>query len=204
MKLTLDERNMLRQLMNEQLNLDELSEVMARIGVDPENVPGVTRLGKVRELIGYSERWGLVEALLRELVLFRPQVTWPRQAELAVPEPVVEPPEERVGCDITAVLPHLNPLASLETPQKIMLANLLLATPTMGNPQSRQGIVGLLPEQIRNSVQPGPNATFEVVNLLTACLNYAGGLGTLIQIVHLVEQESQPMQAVCQFLLTLK
>lgn len=205
MKLTVDERRLLRDLMDEHTSLAELNDIAKfDLDVDPDNIAGGTKAGKIREMISYGERHGKVLLLITALVRLYPHVDWPHKAEVVM-EPVREQTEEpESGCDITAVSAHLNTIKTLDPMQQFGLANQLLATPTMSNPQSRQNVIGLLPAQIRNSLSPGTTGTLEIINLITTCLNYAGGLSNLLTLIYFVEQESESMKALCQFALTLK
>ena len=74
MELTLEERNELRRLMNQHLNMEAVVELAEELGVDPENLAGSTKTSKVRELIGHVERHMMMEALLTALVQQYPKV----------------------------------------------------------------------------------------------------------------------------------
>ncbi len=206
MELTLEERNELRRLMNQHLNMEAVLELAEELGIDPENLAGSTKIAKVRELIGHAERHLLMESLISALVRLYGKVEWPRKTAVSQPpvadEPVVVKPAE--GCDITAVSAHLATITALTFKDKSDLADLLLATPTIGRPQQKQTAVNQLPANIRYSISSGDNPKHDVVNIIDACLNHAGGLVDLINIIHFFEQGSQPMMALCQFALTLK
>ncbi|MCA9965412.1 MAG: hypothetical protein KC423_14240 [Anaerolineales bacterium] len=206
MELTLDERNELRRLMNKHLNMEAVVELAEELGVDPENLAGSTKSSKVRELIGHAERHLMMELLIATLVQLHGEVTWPRQTAVSpvrsVDKPGVNKPAAD-GCDITAVSAHLATITSLAFLQKSDLADALLATPTMNQPQGRQTAVNQLSRDIRYSINAGANPRLDTIGIIDACLNYPGGLAELVTIVHAFERGSQSMTALCQFILTL-
>lgn len=204
MELTLEERNELRRLMNQHLNMEAVAELAEELGVDPENLAGSTKTSKVRELIGHAERHLMMESLIAALVRLNDKVAWPRKTAVS---PVADVPvvvKVAGECDLTAVSAHLATLTALSFMQKSDLADALLATPTMGQVQRRQTAVSQLSAPIRYSISPGDNTKHDIINIIDACLNYSGGLVELINIIHFFEQGSQPMKALCQFTLTLK
>ena len=206
MELTLEERNELRRLMNQHLNMEAVVELAEELGVDPETLAGSTKTSKVRELIGHVERHMMMEALITALVRQYPKVAWPRKTAVSQPDvddqPVVTKPTD--GCDITAVSDHLSPIRTLDFMQKAALVDHLLKTTSMSDSQKRQAIVAQLPDDIRFNLQTGPDARVDTINIIGKCLDYERGLAVLISIIHFFEGKSLPMRDLCQFVLTLK
>jgi hypothetical protein len=87
---------------------------------------------------------------------------------------------------------------------KMQLAEALLACPTMASRQSRDVVVNDLPDPLRGNIRRHDADRIDVVNMITAALNYADGLEELITIVRLYEGDSLGMRAVEQVLVTLR
>lgn len=206
MELTLEERNELRRLMNQHLNMEAVVELAEELGVDPENLAGSTKTSKVRELIGHAERHLLVESLIATLVRLHGKVAWPRKTavsqEAVADVPVVGKVGE--GCDITAVSNHLSPIRTLDFMQKAAVVDHLLKTAAMSDPQKRQAVIAELPDDIRFNLQAGSDARVDTINIIGKCLDYERGLAILINVIHFFEGKSLPMIDLCKFALTLK
>jgi hypothetical protein len=80
--------------------------------------------------------------------------------------------------------------------QKGELADALLKTPTMSNRNRRETVITALPDDIKNSIQRGPTDRDDVINIVTAALEYPSGLSSLIDVMHYFERGSLSMQAV--------
>lgn len=206
MELALEERNELRRLMNQHLNMEAVVELAEELGVDPENLAGSTKSSKVRELIGHAERHLMLESLITTLVRQYKKVEWPRKTAVSQEDAddglVVAKVAD--GCDITAVSNHLSPIRTLDFMQKAALVDHLLKTAAMSDSQKRQAMVAQLPDDIRFNLQTGPDARVDTINIIGKCLDYERGLAFLISVIYFFEGKSLPMRDLCQFALTLK
>lgn len=54
----------------------ELKDLCFRLAIDFDDLPGQTRQDKVRELIGYCQRRGLLMSLVKQCELLRPHLSW--------------------------------------------------------------------------------------------------------------------------------
>ena len=66
----------LHSLIEQQFNLDELSNLCFRLGVDYENLEGVTKSRKSQELVKYCERHNQLEQLIKQCLALRPYADW--------------------------------------------------------------------------------------------------------------------------------
>lgn len=66
------DRVSLRNVLAKHYNNDEISDVCFELGIDPEDIAGNSKSARVRELISYTERYGLYQELIKKLVLARP------------------------------------------------------------------------------------------------------------------------------------
>lgn len=71
-----DDRTRLRQFITKQFNVEELRTLCFDLNVEYENLSGESKTGKVRELIVYAERYGLLQKLLEQVREMRPNVPW--------------------------------------------------------------------------------------------------------------------------------
>ena len=81
--------------------------------------------------------------------------------------------------------------------------NLLLACPSVSNHTSPQTIINQLRLETKNNYAKDTVNRVDVMNLVTACLNYDGGIEELIEIVGFFEDDSRAMQDVDYFLRSL-
>jgi hypothetical protein len=73
-------RATLRQLLLDHFDISELQNLCFDLGIDFENLPGMGRADKARELIAYAERHGRLSELVAECRRLRPQIAWPDEA----------------------------------------------------------------------------------------------------------------------------
>lgn len=66
----------LLQALNQYFNLEELQLICFDMGIEWENLAGVTKDAKAREIIRYVERRALMNELLQQLQEIRPSVQW--------------------------------------------------------------------------------------------------------------------------------
>lgn len=66
----------LRRGIAESFNIEELKDIAQDLGIDHEDISGSTRSAKVRELVEYARRYGLLEALLKRCEVLRPHAIW--------------------------------------------------------------------------------------------------------------------------------
>ncbi len=79
------------------------------------------------------------------------------------------------------------------------LVDALLACPSVSDPDRRKSLISDLSDDIKRNIERSNTDTFEVMNIVTACLNYGGGLQELIEIIEFYEgATSTPFQAVKQ------
>jgi hypothetical protein len=100
---------LLRQLhhnLDEYFDLSELQGLCFDLGVDYENLPGVTKQDKARELIGYSQRHGLLAELIATCRDRRPHAPGWEEQDLAPPEKQ----NLRTVCDALVRIDRLVPL----------------------------------------------------------------------------------------------
>ena len=93
------DRAMLRKAIDEHFTLDELKTLCFDLHVEYENLDGGTRQAKVRELVAYCERVGLVGALLDAVRAMRPNLDLKEVAD-AEPDPPVIHTEEQDTIDM--------------------------------------------------------------------------------------------------------
>jgi hypothetical protein len=65
-----------RQFLTDYFNDDELRELCFDMGIDYENLAGVGKASKARELITYAERHGSFEELVKTARQLRPNIAW--------------------------------------------------------------------------------------------------------------------------------
>ncbi len=65
----------LRQAMTERMSLDEIESLCFDLGIDPDNLGGDNKAGKIRELIQYMQRRGRLNDLIAQLAKERPDIT---------------------------------------------------------------------------------------------------------------------------------
>ncbi len=88
----------------------------------------------------------------------------------------------------------------LSSEKRDALADALLKCPIMADPESRNFVIGRLPDDIRNSAKRSASASLDVGYLLDAALNYEDGLQKLIAEVRSLEGDSLPMREVDRLL----
>lgn len=189
--LNLQERNQLRKLMSQHFNTEELRDLCFTLGIEYENLGSDTKSGKIRELIAYCQRHACLGSLLNTCRQLRPHVQWPTlPTETNAPSPP----------DQTQTPPPFTVPATLELDfqQKAELVQALLDCPSMNDRGRRDAIVSNLPAAIKGSVVRDSASSFDVTNILDACLQYQNGLAQLIQIIRFYENNSLPMQRVEQ------
>ena len=98
---------------------------------------------------------------------------------------------------------HWDRLQRLNTPQKMQLVSALLKCPAVSNWRTRDTVVNGLPDAIKHGAQRSDNSRVDVVNLVSAALNYACGLESLIEEVRAFEADSVSMRNVDQTLIEL-
>ena len=82
-------------------------------------------------------------------------------------------------------------------PQRAALADALLACRTMADGTTRQSVVEQLRPAIAGSVPRNAASRIDVMNILSTCLDYAGGLEELLLVLRFFEaDQSLPMRAV--------
>lgn len=77
---------------------------------------------------------------------------------------------------------------------KKLLANALLACPSVRNQQIRNAIIDDLPQDIRGTIFRSPADQVDIISVVSACKNYQSGIENLIEIVQFYEGDSMPMQ----------
>lgn len=85
-------------------------------------------------------------------------------------------------------------------PRKREVVEALLACPSLQTVSGRNSIVALLPTTIQHSAIRSDAARADVLNLLTTCLNYPGGLRSLLEALEFYESDSLPFQEVRRLL----
>src|SRR5262245_29768128 len=55
-------------------------------------------------------------------------------------------------------------------------------------------VVKRLTEEIYNNIPDAPTRRGHIVNIITTCLDYRGGISTLVAALHLFEGNSEPMR----------
>lgn len=66
----------LRSKIAESFNSEEIKDLAYDLGINHEDIFGITHSGKVRELVEYARRYGLLEALLKRCEILRPNAIW--------------------------------------------------------------------------------------------------------------------------------
>ena len=74
--VTITELNALREAMVKHFNEDELKEICAKVGVDPENISGDTKLARVRGLVQHMAQTGRLLNLVAHVGATRPKLSW--------------------------------------------------------------------------------------------------------------------------------
>ncbi|MET7424607.1 hypothetical protein [Dactylosporangium sp. NPDC005555] len=69
------------------------------------------------------------------------------------------------------------------------------AVPAMAEPAARERIVAALRTDISRSADRNPQANFDILGILRACLRFPGGLAELVEVIRLFEQGSSEMAA---------
>lgn len=88
-----------------------------------------------------------------------------------------------------------------EPPDRWDLTNWLLKCQNMDRKEARMRIINDLPEQIRTSrSRDDQNDKFDIRGIVDACLNYSGGLKELMSILSAVENNSEQLQDVENYL----
>jgi hypothetical protein len=70
----------LRQLLSDSFNDSELRSLCFDLKIEYEDLPGLTRSDKARELISYARRYGRMADLLAACRAHRPHARWPQPA----------------------------------------------------------------------------------------------------------------------------
>lgn len=73
-ELTVKEQKELHRLLDSHFNESELRDLCFNLDVDFENLPGIGKKDRARELVLHSRRYALTEALLTELIEIRPDL----------------------------------------------------------------------------------------------------------------------------------
>ena len=94
----------------------------------------------------------------------------------------------------SSVPPSPSPKAPLSAGVKRQLIQSLLACPTIGDRHTRDTVVEELPADVRNNIRRNTADRVDVSNIVTACMNYEGGLLALIESVRFYEGASIPRQ----------
>lgn len=84
-----------RQLVDTHFNKDEVRTLCFDLGIDYDSLGGEEKTGKIRELINYMKRLGLLDELLRYLKTERPNVSWPDVFDSKDPKKQVDYNQER-------------------------------------------------------------------------------------------------------------
>lgn len=93
--------------------------------------------------------------------------------------------------------PHTSTRASATpAPGNFALVDALLEVPTVADDESRKLLLGRLRPEIRNSVAGNPRARLHVMNIVTTCRNYDGGVQELVRALREVEGDSLPVRRV--------
>jgi hypothetical protein len=71
----------LRQFFDARFSEDELRTVCFDLGIDYDNLAGVGKAGKARELVAYCQRYGRISMLLAIARQLRPDVPWDDAAD---------------------------------------------------------------------------------------------------------------------------
>src|SRR5215467_1288937 len=81
------------------------------------------------------------------------------------------------------------------------LTDWLLKCQNMDRREARMRIINDLPEQIRTSrIRDDQNDRFDIRGVVDACLNYSGGLKELVSILSDIENNSEQLQDVENYL----
>lgn len=84
----------------------------------------------------------------------------------------------------------------LPLPAKLALVEALLACDCVKSPQSRDQVVADLPAGIRNKINRHPNGKQDVTSIVTTCLQFGGGLDSLLGVIKYYEEGSVAWQQV--------
>jgi len=88
----------------------------------------------------------------------------------------------------------------LSTQQKFELVDLLLECASLQNRYTRDSIVKDLPDEIRSSLERSMATKPDLINIVTGCLLYSGGLKAFLDIVYVYEGRSKGMKKAGTFL----
>lgn len=67
----------LKEQINQWFSLDEINNLAHQLNIDPENIPGNTKLSKANNLVEYAINKGLFWNLVDESRMQRPGILWP-------------------------------------------------------------------------------------------------------------------------------
>jgi hypothetical protein len=79
------------------------------------------------------------------------------------------------------------------------LVDLLLACPSMQDPETRKAVLEMLPSQISNAIRHHAQNRVHVLNIIRTCQNYSGGLEALIDGVRFFDGGQFCMQEIEDF-----
>ncbi len=91
-------------------------------------------------------------------------------------------------------------IQNLTEPQKLRLTDLLLDCPAMQDRGSREALLQHLPRRIANAIKAHDAAQTHILNIVTACGNYPGGLDALLEMLRFFDKETHQFNAVIGFL----
>ncbi|MCP4701094.1 MAG: hypothetical protein GY862_30210 [Gammaproteobacteria bacterium] len=91
-------------------------------------------------------------------------------------------------------------IQNLTNPQKRELAQLLLACPAIEDKGSRETLLQQLPEDVAGAIKSHDTAKTHVLNIVTACVNYPGGLDHLLEALRFFDGKTKQFKAVINFL----
>lgn len=98
------------------------------------------------------------------------------------------------GSSASSVSPSTFPKGPLSARLKRQLIQALLACPTIHDRHTRDTVVEELPADVKGNIRRNTADRVDVSNIVTACMNYEGGLPALIESVHFYEGNSIPRQ----------
>ena len=106
---------------------------------------------------------------------------------------------------ITGSPPPTTPVyAPLSAEQRIQLAQRLLKADALFDPQTRDAIIGLLPDDVRLNIVRNPAAWTDVMNLLKTCDQFEGGVAHLLSMVQRFAGESIPIKNAVKYYESLR
>lgn len=70
-------RSELKALLNIHYDMNEIRELCSRLGLDCEQIAGDTKRSKIRELVDFCSRRDLLDRLVENERLVRPNIPWP-------------------------------------------------------------------------------------------------------------------------------